>query len=464
MIRIQYLVGACGVLGLFGCRELTGSQSLPAGTPSPGSYNTPSGAVQMRNAALALLEQTLNIYVIETGTLADELESNRTGASPGVLSARGGLSVVGSLDERILPEQNGQLSSNEASGSYPRLQQVRGSIAQALGALAAYDSGAAQQGDPAALRGELFALEGYTEILLAEFYCSGVPLSTLDFQHDFTYQASSNTVQVENDAIAKEDSALQLAGDSVHIANLALVLKGRALLDLGQYAKAAQIVVTVPDTFRYQLATQWIVSGSNVPTGFNYQNGKDVTVSNNEGVNGLHFVTDPRTAVDTLAPITPLYNSTPELFPKKYQDALNGAGGFSAFVVADGIEARLIEAEAAYHAGDTAQMIVKLNHLRETATVPGQSGSLADVPDPGSDTAAVSLLFRERAYWLFLTGHRQGDLRRLVRQYGRSQSTVYPTGPYDAPGAGVYGTDVTAPIPAAEYQNPLFHGCLDRNA
>ena len=68
-----------------------------------------------------------------------------------------------------------------------------------------------------------------------------------------------------------------------------------------------------------------------------------------------------------------------------------------------------------------------------------------------------------------MTGHRQGDLRRLLRQYGQPYGfgqdyQVYPTGQYLAPGTGLYGSDVTAPIPTTEYANHLFHGCLSRGA
>ena len=76
----------------------------------------------------------------------------------------------------------------------------------------------------------------------------------------------------------------------------------------------------------------------------------------------------------------------------------------------------------------------------------------------------MDLLFRERAAWLFLTGPRQGDLRRLIRQYGRSAELLYPVGSYPG-GVASYGGDVTAPIPAAEREsNPHFTGCIDREA
>ncbi len=80
----------------------------------------------------------------------------------------------------------------------------------------------------------------------------------------------------------------------------------------------------------------------------------------------------------------------------------------------------------------------------------------------------MSLTFRERAFWLYGTGHRLGDLRRLIRQYGRDQSTVFPTGTYDNGSAVAlfpsYGTSVNFPIGAIESSNLNFHGCSDTQA
>ena len=136
-------------------------------------------------------------------------------------------------------------------------------------------------------------------------------------------------------------------------------------------------------------------------------------------------------------------------------------------LVADGIEAQLIQAEAQLQPASApgGPWLTTLNQLRESI-------GLVDTTDPGTAAARVALLFHERAYWLFLTGHRQGDLRRLIRQYGsqpqfpefRSDQQVYPTGLYPAPGTGRYGSDVTVPIPTTEYANPNYHGCRDRSA
>jgi hypothetical protein len=72
------------------------------------------------------------------------------------------------------------------------------------------------------------------------------------------------------------------------------------------------------------------------------------------------------------------------------------------------------------------------------------------------------MLYRERAFWLYLTASRMPDLRRLVRQYGRSQDTVFPTGPYRD---GLqFGTEVNFTAPVLEGPNTSYTGCIDRNA
>ena len=447
LYRVGMAAGVLALGGLCGCNDLIGHQPLPAGVNNPSFYNTTMGALSMRNATLYDLAQGLPQYVLDAGLLTDELESNQTGASPGALLNN---NFPSPIDARILPQSTS--SSSPADNDYAALQAVRGNGNQALGALLAYDTAA----NVPVLRGELYAVEGYAEILLADLFCSGVPLSTVDYQKDFTYHASSTTAQVYQDAVAKEDSALALAGANDTILNLARVLKGRALLDLGQDAQAAQTVAAVPDGFRYQLAILWTGGSSgNLLT-------SAATISDREGENGLPFIssTDPRVTVSTLDCPSGQTCPTTLYFPNKYSQT-----DYSQFAVADWIEARLIQAEAALQGGDVAGWLTWLNDLRKTATVPGQTVTPLDtLTDPGSDSARVSLMFQERAYWLFATGHRQGDLRRLIRQYGRRQDQVYPTGAYLAPGVEHYGSDVTAPIPYSEYTNPLFHGCLNRGA
>ena len=105
--------------------------------------------------------------------------------------------------------------------------------------------------------------------------------------------------------------------------------------------------------------------------------------------------------------------------------------------------------------------LATLNALRAGAELP-------PLEDPGNRDARVRMLFEERGRWLFGTGHRHGDLRRMVRQYGFSQEQVFPTGTFFKGGA--YGTDVNFPIPFEEHENEALSGlegqslCLDRKA
>jgi hypothetical protein len=105
-------------------------------------------------------------------------------------------------------------------------------------------------------------------------------------------------------------------------------------------------------------------------------------------------------------------------------------------------------------------MFAQLNTLRATGITP----AIAAMPtSPTTQSAAVDMLFKERAYWLWLTGHRLGDMRRLIRQYGRTAATVFPVGNIRYRPGQTYGNDVNLVIPFNERNNPKFKGCLDRN-
>jgi hypothetical protein len=58
---------------------------------------------------------------------------------------------------------------------------------------------------------------------------------------------------------------------------------------------------------------------------------------------------------------------------------------------------------------------------------------------------------------------RLGDLRRLIRQYGRTQDKVFPTGTFFKTNTA-YGDDVNFPVMREELANPEFTGCTNRSA
>lgn len=451
-------------LGATACNlsSINGSQALPSGTVDPNSFHTPAGAMALYEGAIYTFQYspasvtsssgTASVttngafvdYMLTSGVISDELQAGNLGGPPSSYYPDGAV-FTDSLDARVLPD------GQNSPGVYSGLQGVRASASEAIGALTAWDPGS-----PPALRGQLMVLRGYAEIMLADLFCSGVPLSTLDFAGDYTYKPGSTTSQVYQAAIAQFDSAITLVSDSVRVLDLARVGKGRALLDLGQFANAAQAVSAVPDNFVYQFPVDWSGGSVDGKSIFSMAVTTGATVADQEGTNGLPFRSsgDPRSA-SAPSPTGPNTYGQPQYSPVKYG---GGVLGVYPITVADGIEARLIEAEAALQAGDNATWLSKLNHARSLA-----ADTLPALTDPGSDTARVSLTFSERAYDLFLTGHRQGDLRRLVRQYHRPQNTVYPVGRYPSAVPG-YGSNTNTPLPHAELNNPYFHGCLDRGA
>jgi hypothetical protein len=310
--------------------------------------------------------------------------------------------------------------------------------------------------------GEAYALAGYTELLLAEDYCAGTPLDVIVPGGGIRYEMPLSTDSLFGVAIAHFDSARADANGDPSIEGLAAVGLGRALLGRGQYANAATAVANIPSTFVYNtmLAPTWQDPSNEANLyawGFTgpYDFVRSYNVADHEGGNGLDFRSahDPRLQFDSSLAA---FGGEPWYLPTKFETNL------SLIPLASGIEAKLIEAEAALQIHSPA-WLTDLNALR--ADVPG----LAPLTDPGSDSGRVSLLFRERAFWLFGTGTRLGDLRRLIRQYGRDQRVVFPTGTYPngaimQPAIPSYGTDVSLTLPTppsgTTITNPNYRGCL----
>jgi hypothetical protein len=319
--------------------------------------------------------------------------------------------------------------------------------------------------------GEVLNMAGYSYIFMAEAYCSGIPMSTLSSSGATEYGPALTTAQVFELAVARFDSALKVLGTGGGVKAdtqrfLASVGKGRALLNLNRPADAKTAVAGVPTGFAYRMLHSENTGQQNNSAFIGITNNRRFTPAEaREGVNGLPYRTegdvnaggtDPRikmarggSAQASNTTANGIDSSTPLFAPfEKYPNRSASA------VLGDGVEARLIEAEADLRAGNAA-WLTTINALRT-------SRSMGPVSDAGSQAANVDLLFKERAYFLWLTAHRMGDLRRLIRQYQRQPESVFPTGGYFK--GGSYGPDVNWPIPFDEFNNPNFQGCIDRNA
>ncbi len=333
-------------------------------------------------------------------------------------------------------------------GPFRNLNRVRTQAALAIDGLRTYV--------PTALSdlARMFDFIAYVQVLLGEHYCNGVPLSSISGTTVIDGDPLSNDSLFKL-AAANADSALSIVrgSDSTRVANFANLIKGRALLDRGDTAGARAAVTGVPRSFRYDVTHSLNVNDNQI-WALNASS-RRYTMGDLEGVTGLPYVTGDSIKYPIILPggFTGKQLGDPRLPTKTGPDGIfdtafpikvirQGVWGRTSNVtIASGVEARLIVAE-----------------------VPVQGTKLAPLTDPGpspKDSLRVDMLFRERGFWLFSTGHRLGDMRRLLRQYARADSTVYPHGLWFK--GGPYGDAIQMVLPVEELNNTNFHGCADRN-
>lgn len=359
------------------------------------------------------------------------------------------------IDQRVITPQNNFLTDANRA-----LHRARLSARQAIDLLREFSPSA-----PGWQLGEMYFVQAYLENLAAEHYCSGLVFSTV-VDGLGVFGTPLTTTEALSIALSHADSGLALVtgstADDIKIRSALRVTKGRILLNLNRHAEAATAVTGVATNFQY-LQFHALTTNSNQFWLLGNSAGR-YSVSTNEGTNGLNFATanDPRVptclgndAVCRTIGVTKAIRD--DLTTPYWVQRLWPARETSVPIVA-GIEARLIEAEAQLRAGDTGGSLATLNALRATFT------GLAPLAAAGTEAARVDQLFRERAFSLFGRGTRTGDLRRLIRQYNRAPTSVFPVGAWHK--GGNYGTDVTIPLPLAETNNPNTGAgvCIDRTA
>lgn len=441
---------------------------------SPGSVNSKTALPAIFAAAVG------DFQVAYSGSSDSEGQVNYSGLLADEFLNSESFPTRIEIDQRAQSIVNGSSNNASLTGVYRDLQRARASAERAAELYAANDSSSA------ANRSEALSLAGFTYLFFAENYCSGQPFST--YTTEAQYGMPKTTNEILAIARAKFDTAFRVAGTNTTLLNLARIGLGRTLVNMALYDTAARAVAAVPTTFIYAVLHSENTARQNDGVWIFATSGRRWTIPNREGTTGLPFRSEGDTTVAGFDPRIPLrrnpasggvgFDATTQHFiTLKYPVRA------SSVILADGVEARLIEAEAQYKAGNYAVpgtgTLAVLNSLRgQTSSIlaargpitlsPVRSGTLAPLPPAIGATAQEDQLFKERAYWLFLSSHRLGDLRRLVRPtasannqppgYGRTVASVFPTGPY--PKGGVYGSDTWMPAPFDELANPNFKGCL----
>jgi len=443
------LAAAAVLTVLGGCKS---SEVLNVTTPdilAPGVFNTPTGTDPLRFGVISdftvAFDGATDSFTTMSGDMSDEMVASDTFA------------------ERLSVNSRTPIEVNSSTESVFRaLQQAHSGAIKAATVIGATQPTQKWQ------RGEMYMLRGFVEIFLAEGFCSGTAFSTADDNGVVTYGPVYSAADLYNLAVASFDSATTLADTSKRVLFGSAIGKARALLNLAKFTEAGAAVASVPRTF--QLLTFHSTASGSTGREVNGMwlaaaNGSSrYSVVTKEGGNGLPYLGTPDPRI-SWSPSTRIgFNSISTNLPTetKFGQTTNG-------IVGDGTEAQLDILEARLQGGTQADrdaVFAGLNALRTTNTP--AIAVIAGSP-PTTQAAAVDLYFQERAYWTWLTGHRLGDMRRLVRQYGRETETVFPTGLVANSGtpsvtgqlSGTYGTATSMIIPFAERNNPNFKGCLD---
>jgi len=436
----------------------------------PADIESPAGADAVRLGAIQRWRLT---------TGADNTNGNEsTWLFGGLLTDEWGTASTFVQNDQVDKRAAGADNST-VTFSFRKLNRVRTAVNQALPLMAKY-----RPTEITSIAELLFA-RAFAEMQLASDFCNGIPLSNAaTADGSIEYGDPLMVDSVFKVAIVTADSGINLItgtdSQSVNVLNGLRIIKGRAQLGLNLLAAAAATVAPVPANHAYNHTFSASV-GSNAIWGQPFGGSRYLVGDSIEGnarnirvLNAIPFFSsqDPRTpsffTITTVA-------GKPDT--AKSQDGLTlvrrlGLSAtapvynqFTAVTVTAARDARLIEAEAqlANNPPGDLTWLATLNALRATPTTIGTITTpvMAPLTDPGTPAARLDLLFREKAYWTFTRGHRLGDMRRLVRYYGRASNTVYPEGPHYR--GGTYGADVTLIVPQEELNNPKFSGCIDRN-
>jgi hypothetical protein len=450
---------------MLGCSSLTDSL-LQAKDPDlilPGNVNDAQGAQALYIGAIGRLRtSTVSTSSLQepeflfSGLLADEWSTSSTFVQND------------EVDERSI-----KLDNSSVRNQFRELERVRTATNQAIAALNKFLP------NEKVKIAEMYFARGFAEAQLAQDFCNGIPLSD-GTQEDYTKGLGKPlpVAEVFARSIASYDSALAFASGtdaaSIDIARAARIGQARALLGIDKVTEAAALVsvANVPTSYSYD-ATQSTGGGSNAIWGQGASSRRYTVGDSLEGnarnllvKNAIPFFSakDPRLPVK--------YTISSKGDTTKSQDGFTFSrtttlwGQLTPVPLVSGLDARLIEAEAKLRAADYPGMMTILNSLRSAGLKLGEiqlkTTDLPALAVPTTKVDAENLYFREKAFWTFSRGQRLGDLRRLIRFYGRTPEATFPVGEHYR--GGNYGPDVNLPVPTDELTNPNFTGCLDRKA
>jgi hypothetical protein len=312
-------------------------------------------------------------------------------------------------------------------------------------------------------RAEMYAIDAYIYMLVAEHWCSGEPFSTIDVATgNVTNNPFLTTTQMLDTALTELQQAKLVAATDkaatqqrvASVTGLAQVGAARALLDLGQVAAAADSATAVQSGFAYQIFASSNTPRQNNGIWFYTISFNAFSVGDRKNGTGLPFQsdTDPRVPWSAPPGLTGSNGGGPFIIQEKYQSSSTPV------TLADYTEAQLMVAEGDLFAGNYAGALQIMNTLRASSGLTWAArDALADL-SAASRKAQMQQILSERAFWMYVTGHRLGDWRRMLRSpynaapYSFVTEDVYPVG-------GSLSTTLEFPTPQLTSPNPNYKAC-----
>jgi hypothetical protein len=415
---------------------------------------------------------TLSDFAVAIVGAADDANNAHEG-----IANFGGIFTDEFLDEDTFPTRN-EMNQRDATntnasiaGVFQNLGAVHNDAQRALVQFNLYGPSTTGQA-------EMLNVDGYIYIYVGEHFCSGVPFSIINIANgQVTNSPFLTTPQMFDTALARFQAAkVALASDTTDAPSdiaeqleLAQIGSARATLDLGEVAQAADSAALITDpTFQYLIYEStnttrqnngiWNYTNQNQTQAFSVGNGKNGTGLLFIGPDSTPGNGDPRVPW-ALSPI-PANNGNPVFYNQLvYPQAASN------FVVGSYTEAQLIIAEGDIFAGNYPAALTIMNTLRANFASPvplpqGFPTTLGPLPNvsAGGPRAEMFQLLSERAFWMYVTGHRLGDWRRMLRPpynaapYSFVTSDIYPVG------TGISNT-LEFPTPQTTNPNPNYVAC-----
>ena len=415
----------------------------------PAEAQSPQAAIAIANGVIATFRSTTGAGEstwLFGGLLADEWSTSST------------FIQNDETDQRQIQEFNGSIT-----GMLRNLYRVRTRADQAIPLLITL------RPDARSLIAEMYLARGYAEMQMALDFCNGVPIGNGNADPVPENGVPKSNQELFAIAAASLDSGLTYANGtdaaSVLMNRSLRVVRARVALGRNDFAGAGTLVTGIPTAFQYQ-HTFSANAGTNTLWGQGLSSRRYSVGDSLEGNARTFLVRNAipfASARDNRLPVvTPTTGSINGQDGRTYARTTTMWGQFTAVDVVNGLDARMIEAEVALKAGNVTSWLAIHNALRLAPPKLGeiQPAAMTALVDPGTEASRVSLHFREKAFWTFSRGQRLGDMRRLIRQYGRTADNTFPQGVHYK--GGNYASDVNLPVVTDERNNPNFKGCTDR--